>query len=92
MNPLMGGNAASMGGIPGISIEAVQSVKRMMQMLNMAKNPQAAIMQAAQQNPMLGNVVQLCNGKNPKDVFIEQCKQHGIDPNTAMSQIQGMLQ
>lgn len=91
MNPLIGGNPA-MGGMPGLNIEAIQSVKRMMQILNMAKNPQAAIMQAAQQNPMLGFVMQMCNGRSPKAVFEEQCKQHGIDPNSAMNQIQSMLQ
>lgn len=84
MNPLM-------GGMPGINMQAVQSVKRMMGMLQAAKNPQAAIMQAAQQNPMLGNIVQMCNGRNPKDVFAEQCKQHGLDPDFTMKQIQQMI-
>lgn len=91
MNPLMDGNAA-MGGMPGFNMQAVQSVKRMMGMLNMAKNPQAAIMQAAQQNPTLGSIMQMCNGKNPKDVFVEQCKNHGLDPDSTMKQIHGMLQ
>lgn len=84
MNPLM-------GGMPGINMQAIHSVKRMMGMLQMAKNPQQAIMQAAQQNPMLGNIVQMCNGRNPKDVFAEQCKQHGLDPDSTMKQIQQMI-
>lgn len=91
MNPLMGGNPSMGGGMPGI-MQAAQSVKRMMQMLNLAKNPKAAIMQAAQQNPALGSIMQMCNGKNPQSVFEEQCKQHGIDPNSAVKQIQDMLQ
>lgn len=91
MNPLMQGIAPMMGGINPQFMQAVQSAKRMVGMLKSAKNPQAAIMQAAQQNPQLGAVMQMCNGKNPKDVFIEQCKQHGIEPNAAMSQIQSML-
>lgn len=91
MNPLaqmMGGAAPAIG---GIDPQAVQSVRRMMEMLRMAKNPQAAIMQAAQQNPILGNVMQMCNGKNPQTVFMEQCQQHGLDPNLAMRQVQSML-
>lgn len=87
MNPLMGGNAATGPSIPGINPQAVQSVKRMMGMLQAAKNPQQAIMQAAQQNPMLGNILQMCNGKNPKDVFYQQCQKMGVDPDSVISQL-----
>lgn len=90
MNPLIGGNAA-IGGIPCINMQTIQSMKRMMGMLNMAKNPQAALQMAAQQNPMLGNIMQMCQGKSPKDVFSEQCKQHGLDPDATMKQIQQMI-
>lgn len=90
MNPLMGGNT-SMGGMPGINMQAIQSVKRMMGMLQMTKNPQAALQMAAQQNPMLSNIMQMCQGRSPKDVFAEQCKQHGLDPDSTMKQIQKMI-
>lgn len=94
MNPLMGtsgGVAPVMGGVNSQIMQAAQSAKRMIGMLNAAKNPQAAIMQAAQQNPQLNAVMQMCNGRNPQEVFSEQCKQHGIDPNAAMQQIQQMM-
>lgn len=94
MNPLMqsmGGAAPAIGGISPQIIQAAQSAKRMMGMLRTVKNPQAAIMQVAQQNPQLNAVMQMCNGRNPQEVFLDQCKQHGVDPDIAMKQIQQML-
>lgn len=92
MNPLvqmMGGMA--MGGINPQMLQAAQSVRRMMGALRAAQNPQAAIMQAAQQNPQLGAVMQMCQGRNPQDVFADECKKHGLDPDKTMQQIQGLL-
>lgn len=90
MNPLMQSMPA-MGGVNQQMMQAVQSVKRMMGALRAVQNPQVAIMQAAQQNPQLGAVVQMCQGRNPQDVFADECKKHGLDPNQTMQQIQSML-
>lgn len=93
-NPLMG----MMGGAPATNsavgaqnnfIQAAQSAKRMMSMLQGVKNPQQALMAAAQQNPQLGAVMQLCQGRNPQEVFYEQCKKNGIDPNTVINALKG---
>lgn len=86
MNPLMG-NAGGMPTSGGINMQAIQSVKRMMGMLKTVQNPQAAIMQAAQQNPMLNNVLSLCQGKNPKDVFYAQCQKMGVNPDEILSML-----
>lgn len=86
--PAMGSN--TVGANPQM-LQAAQSVKRMMGALRAAKNPQAAIMQVAQQNPMLGGVMQMVGGKNPQDVFTQECQKHGLDPNQAMQQIKSML-
>ena len=98
-NPLMG----MMGGIPtaqpqagnmpdmGMIQQMAQSAKRMMGMLNTVKNPQQALMQVAQQNPQLNAVMQMCQGRNPKEVFVEQCKAHGLNPDETMKQIQSMM-
>lgn len=83
MNPLMQG--IGMGG--GINQQAIQQVKRMMNMFLAAGNPQQMLMQAAQQNPAIGTVMQMCNGKNPKDVFYEQCKKMGINPDDIINQL-----
>lgn len=65
--------------------QAAQSAKKMMGMLNGVKNPQQALMAAAQQNPQLNAVMQMCNGQNPQEVFYEQCKKQGVDPNTIIN-------
>lgn len=88
MNPLMQGVSGSMG---GINSQAIQSVKRMMGALQAVKNPQEAMMQIAQQSPMLNSVMKMCQGKNPQDVFAQQCKEHGLDPDQAIQQIQSMI-
>ena len=88
-------NRPAIGGAPkmvgGINPAMIQQIKQTMNTLRTLKNPQAAIMQAAQQNPQLNAVIQMCQGRNPQDVFMEQCKHCGIDPNQAVKQIQGML-
>ncbi len=83
MNPLMHG----MGMANGINPQAIQQVKRMMNMFRAASNPQQMLMQAAQQNPAIGTVMQMCNGKNPKDVFYEQCKKMGVNPDDIINQL-----
>lgn len=83
MNPLMQG--IGMGG--GVNQQAIQQVKRMMNMFRAAGNPQQMLMQAAQQNPAIGTVMQMCNGRNPKDVFYEQCKKMGVNPDDIINQL-----
>lgn len=83
MNPLMQG--MGMGG--GVNPQAIQQVKRMMNMFRAARNPQQMLMQAAQQNPAIGTVMQMCNGKNPKDVFYEQCQKMGVNPDDIINQL-----
>lgn len=83
MNPLMHG--MGMGG--GVNPQSVQQVKRMMNIFRAASNPQQMLMQAAQQNPAIGTVMQMCNGKNPKDVFYEQCQKMGVNPDDIINQL-----
>lgn len=51
-----------------------------------AQNPQAMLNQLAQSNPQMAQVMQMCNGRNPQQVFYEMCQQRGVDPNTILSQ------
>lgn len=104
-NPLMGmmgGNAVSAPATPtapagsplsnmGMLKQAAQQLKKVMATIQVMKNPQQAIMQMAQQDPQLNAVIQMCQGRNPQDVFAEQCKAHGVDPQAAMQQIQQLL-
>lgn len=87
MNPLakmMGGASPMMG---GINPQAIQQAKQMMGAFKAVQNPNAALMQMAQQNPQVAAVMQMCQGKNPKDVFYDQCKKIGVDPESIISQL-----
>ena len=83
MNPLMHG----MGMTHGVNPQALQQVKRMMNMFRAASNPQQMLMQAAQKNPAINTVMQMCNGKNPKDVFYAQCQKIGVNPDDIINQL-----
>jgi hypothetical protein len=82
MNPLM-----NMGGANGINPQAIQGVKRLMGMVQAMNNPQQAIMQMAQNNPQINAIMQMVSGKNPKDVFMDECQKRGIDPDTIINQL-----
>lgn len=89
-NPLMGAiSGAKNAG--GINLQAVQQIKQVMSTLRSVSNPQQVLAQAAQQNPQLGAVMQMCQGRNPQEVFMEQCKANGVNPDDAIKQIQQML-
>lgn len=92
-NPLMGMMGVdpaanpTMGAMNGNLVKAAQSAKRMMGMLQSVKNPQQALMAAAQQNPQLNAVMQMCQGKDPQQVFYEQCKKNGVNPEDILKQL-----
>lgn len=69
------------------SAQMVQSFQRMAQMLKGVNNPEAAMMQLAQQNPQVAQIMQMCQGKNPKEVFLQECQRRGIDPQQIMNQL-----
>lgn len=85
MNPLKNTNINAQ--INPQLAQNIQQVKSFMQQVKMAQNPKFAIQQAMQNNPQLAQVMQMCQGKNPKDVFYSMCQENGIDPE----QIIGML-
>lgn len=70
------------GPAPGIA-----AFKRMAGMLNSAKDPQAALNMLAQQNPQVREVMQMCQGKNPRDVFVQACQSRGINPDQLIQQL-----
>lgn len=67
--------------------QAAQSAKKMMGMLDGVKNPQQALMMAAQQNPKLNAVLQLVGGKNPEQVFYEECQKNGVNPEDILKEL-----
>lgn len=82
MNPLM----QVMGGAPAAGNPAIQSIKRMMGMYRAAQNPQAVLQQMAQQNPMVGQIMQMSRG-NLKDTFYQMCQQKGVNPDDVLAQL-----
>lgn len=88
---MMGGNAPTQGMPNNIEMlkQAAQSAKRMMNMLNTVKNPQQALMEVAQQNPQLNSVMQMCQGRNPQEVFYEECKKHNVNPDEVLNLLKG---
>lgn len=77
MNPLMG----LIGGMGGNNPMAAMA--QAMNIINQIKrngNPQAAINAMAQQNPNVKKAMEMCQGKNPQQVFEQMCRQNGIDP------------
>lgn len=74
----------------GLNHQMLNGLQNMVNMLNGSNNKEAAVQALAGVNPQMAEIMQLCNGRNPKEVFIEGCRQRGIDPQyalTIMSQI-----
>lgn len=69
---------------PYIDPQAFANEQAMLQQrinqLEQAGNPQAAVEQMAQTNPNVKKAMDMCKGKNPKQVFEEMCRQNGMDP------------
>ena len=94
-NPLMNMKSISKATSPAISPienmgmikQAAQSIKKMMGMLNGVSNPQQALMMAAQQNPQLNSVMQFVGGRDPQQVFYEQCKKMGLNPEDILKEL-----
>lgn len=71
-NPLMG---MLVGNAP-----AQNSMTQMIGMLKNAGNPAAMLQSMAQSNPDIKKAMDMCRGKNPQQVFMEQCQAQGINP------------
>ena len=88
MNPLfqtMNGNATQSQ--PMENPQIMQSIKRMVGMLNGVQSPEKALQMLAQQNPLMAQVMQMTNGRDPKQVFYEMCNQKGVNPDDILSQL-----
>lgn len=85
MNPLM-----SMLGNMGGGNNPMAAMMQAMQVVNQIKkssNPQVALNQMAQTNPDIKQAMDMCKGKNPKQIFEDTCRKNGMDPG----QFTGML-
>lgn len=73
--------------LPPQLTSGVQQIKGLMQQLGTLNNPNLVIQKMAQSNPQMQQVLNLCNGRNPKDVFYSMCQQRGIDPEQILSML-----
>ena len=80
-NPLMG----MLGG--GSPMNAMGGLAQMMGMLKNSGNPAAMIQSMAQSDPAIKKAMDMCQRKNPQQVFMEQCQANGVNPQ----QILGMM-
>ena len=83
MNPLM----AMMGGGRDNPMGMLGQAMGMINQVRQSGNPQAMMQQMAAQNPNVKKAMDMCQGKIPEQVFMDMCRQNGIDPG----QITGML-
>lgn len=83
MNPLMRGVPT----VGAIDQQVMQQMQQMASAIGAMQNPEAALMQMAQQNPQLAGILEMCKGRSPKEVFFEQCRQHGTNPDDIIPQL-----
>ena len=80
-NPLMGMIGGTSGNNP------FGMMQKMMGFMRGAQNPVAMLQSMAQNNPNIKRAMDMCNGRNPKDVFMEMCQQNGMNPNDIINKI-----
>lgn len=68
-------------------MQGIQQTKQFMSMLNGAGNPMQALTAMAGQNPVIGQVMQMCRMQNPEQVFRNMCLQKGIDADAFVAQL-----
>ena len=84
MNPLL----SMMGGAGGSNpMAAMMQAMQVVNQIRQTGNPQAALNVMAQQNPNIKKAMDMCQGKNPEQVFKQMCQQNGMDPG----QFTGMM-
>lgn len=59
----------------------------MLQMIKMSQNPLESLRAICGDNPALQTTLDICQGRNPQEVFFEECQRKGIDPESILSQI-----
>ena len=62
--------------------EVFNNINKIKQLMKTMQNPNAML-----NNPMFAQVQQMCQGKNPKDVFYQMAQQMGIDPNAILNEL-----
>ena len=72
---------------------AMQQIGKLFGMVSAAQNPQAAVNQMSQNNPMMQQAMDFIrqNGGDARAAFYAMAKQKGVDPNQAIQQARDMM-
>jgi hypothetical protein len=81
MNPLNNGTPSFNRGQSNELINNIQNVKQIMRMAN------GDINVLAQQYPQVGQILQMTKGQDLQSMFMNMCKQRGIDPNVILNEL-----
>lgn len=66
---------------------AKNSMTQMIGVLKNSGNPAAMLQSMAQSDPAVKKAMDMCKGKNPQQVFIEQCQSCGISPQSIIGNL-----
>lgn len=72
--------------LPPQIMQGISQIKQMQSLFN--GTPQQMIQQMAKSNPMFNEVIQICKGQNPQQIFEMMCKQQGVDGNAILKELQ----
>ena len=75
---------------PSLPNNNISQIKQMMNMFRGSNNPQQLLMNLANQNPQMKQVMTMVqnSGKSPKDLFYELARQKGVNPDEILKQLQ----
>jgi hypothetical protein len=66
------------------NINLNSNILQVKQLMKMSQNNPAALLQ---QNPMIGQIMQMYRGQNLQSVYMNMCKQKGVDPNVILNEL-----
>lgn len=73
-NPLMGMLGGMMKNSPA------GDMQKIIGMMKRAGDPGAMLQNMAQSDPAIKKAMEMCQGRNPQQVFMEQCQTKGVNP------------
>ena len=71
----------------GFNPQVMNGIKQAKGLMSMAKGNPGAFMQQMN-NPMINQIMQMCKGQNPEQVFRAMCQAQGIDAEQFIKELQ----
>lgn len=68
-----------------VNQEMLSGFKNVVSQVGGPENGPNSIGALARDNAQMQQVLQYCNGRDPKEVFIQECRNRGIDPQFALN-------